>query len=499
VSIEDRQTMTSQTLAQLNQSLSAVHAERLALESRRDQIKKSSEAGTPSDTIDEVNRNQLIQSLKTTRAQLRAEESELALKYTDDHPKLVAVRQKLDLLESELKTETDKVIAGLDEDYNAKLENESRLKAAIEEVKAEALDLNRKEIEYNRLKREKDNNQALYEMVLKRQKEADLSQMLKVNNVRKLEAATIPDSPVRPNARNNILIALVVGAIFGVGLALLVDYFDNTVKTQEQVENVLELPLLGIVPKINLAKGGEARDPADRDRFIVDHPRSSVAECSRTIRTNLLFMATERPAKKLLVTSSGPREGKSTTVVNLAITMAIAGSRSLLVDSDMRRPRLHKSFNLSNDVGLSNVIAGGARLDQAILPSGIERLDLLPCGPIPPNPAELLHTEAFKIILAELERRYERIWFDSPPVVAVTDALVIGGMADGVILVVEAGKTAWPFALQARRRLEDVGAKVFGVVLNNVDLDRDQSSGYYQYYYYRAGYHEETKSEPAKA
>jgi len=495
VSMEDRQTMAAQTLSQLNGSLSAVHADRLALESRRNQIKKAIDAGAAADTVEEVSKNQLIQSLKGSRAQLKAEESDLGLRYTDDHPKLVAVREKLGLINSELKVEIEKVIAGLDQDYQAKLENETRLKQAIEEVKVEALELNREEIGYSRLKREKDNNQALYEMVLKRQKEADLSQMLKVNNVRKLEAARVPEAPIRPNVRNNLLAALLLGALGGFGLALLVDHLDNTVKTQDQVEAILELPLLGIVPTIRASKDDKNGDPTARDRFIVEHPRSSVAECSRTIRTNLLFMATERPAKKLLVTSSGPREGKSTTVINLAITMALSGSRSLLVDSDMRRPRLHKSFNLSNETGLSSLIAGNARLDQAIVASGVERLDLLPCGPIPPNPAELLHTDAFKNLLAQLEGRYERIWFDSPPVIAVTDALVLSGMADGVILVVEAGKTPWQFALQARRRLEDIGAKIFGVIVNNVDLDRTHSGDYYQYYYYHAGYHEEAKAE----
>jgi len=202
-------------------------------------------------------------------------------------------------------------------------------------------------------------------------------------------------------------------------------------------------------------------------------------------------MSPDRPARRLLITSSGPREGKSTTVVNLAVTMAQSGARTVVVDTDMRRSRLHKSFGVSNDVGVSNVILGEASVFDVLQPGGVEGLSMLPCGPIPPNPAELLHTDRFRQLIDDLSGRFDRVLFDSPPVGAVTDALVLSSMVDGVVLVIQAGKTAWQAARQAARGLQDVGAKIFGVVLNDVDLDSRHYGTYYHYYYYRAGYGED--------
>jgi polysaccharide biosynthesis transport protein len=329
----------------------------------------------------------------------------------------------------------------------------------------------------------------MYDLVMKRQKEADLTQMLPVNNVRRHEEAVVPAEPIRPRVRLNLMLALFVGLIFGVAGAFVVDHLDNSLKSQEQVEQLLGLPFLGIVPAIKDDKSGE--NPAARDQYILTHPRSSVAECCRTVRTNLMFMSPDQPARSILVTSTGPREGKSTTVINLAITMAQSDARTLIVDTDMRRPRLHKTFGLKGEGGISSLILGGCSIEQAIQPSGIAKLDVLPCGPIPPNPAELLHTASFRKIVAELGRRYDRIIFDSPPVAAVSDALILTAITDGTVLVVNAGETTWPSALQAKRRIASVGGRIFGVVLNNVDLDDHRSAEYYQYYYYRSPYAEE--------
>ena len=495
VSLEDRQSMVSQTLSDLNRSLSEVRAHRLAVESRRAQLQRAHAAGMAPDMLAEALENPLIQQLKAAYSTLGQEEAELSLRYTESHPKLIAVRRKMDLVSKNLQAEIDKMLGSVDEQYATLRDNERRLREAVEEVTTEALELNRKEIDYNRLKREVDNNRELYDLVLKRQKEADLTQMLKVNNVRRLEAAVAPSAPISPRVRVNMLLALAVGLLLGIGLAFIVDLLDNTVKIQEQVETVLGLPFLGIVPTIRATKGQGGLALGDRDRFILLHPHSSVAECCRTIRTNLMFMSPDDPLAALLVTSSGPQEGKSTTVVNLAITMAQSGKRTLLIDTDMRRPRLHHTFGVANEVGVSNVILGEAPLERALQSSSVANLDLLTCGPIPPNPAELLHTESFQAVLAQLRQRYDRLLFDSPPVGVLSDALVLGTMVDGVVLVVHAGKTSLPAAAQARRRVEDVGGRIVGAVLNNVDLDDRRTGQYYQYYYYhQSSYGEEATS-----
>ncbi len=498
MSIEDRQTTISQTLSQLNRALSDEQAKRIALEARRAQLQRAKDAATLFESVDEVISNRLVQELKGSYSKLKQEEAELALRYTEDHPKLIAVREKLQLVEAELRSEIDNILRSIEEDYNAALDTEKRLQTKIEEIKAEAIANNKKEIEYNKLRRERDNNEALYELVLKRQKEADLTQLLRANNVSKLEAALAPEEPIRPRVKFNLAASFVLGLLLALIAAFLVDYLDNTIKSQEQIEQLLGLPFLGILPTIKDVKGDEFAMVTQRDQYVIQHPRSSLAECSRTIRTNLLFMGHERPARRLLITSSSPKDGKSTTAINLAVTMAQAGARTVLVDTDMRRPRLHKSFGLDNDVGVSTLILGEAEFAGAVQPSGVPNLDLITCGPLPPNPAELLHTESFKKLVSELSVRYDRVLFDSPPVAAVADGLVLASMVDGAILVLHAGQSSWQAGQNAARRIADVGGKIFGVVLNDVDLDDKRSGEYYHYYYYRAGYSDEQpKKNPA--
>lgn len=483
-SMEDKQTIVVQTLTQLNQELSAATAKRIGLESRRDQLKRVLTADVPADAVEEVLVSPIIQNLKESYAKLHQEESELLVRYTPEHPRVVAIQAQMKVVDQALRDEINKIMRTIEDQYRTASETEKRLRAAMDGVTTEALDVGRKEIEYSRLLRERDNNKALYSLVLNRQKEADLTQMLHVNNVRQLEAALPSQRPVSPRVRMNIAASAALGMLLAFLAALLADFLDNTLKTQEQTERILGLPFLGIVPSIKAERGDASGDDTFRDRYILTHPRSSVAECCKTLRTNLMFMATEAPAQCLLVTSSGPREGKSTTVMNLAVTMAQLGARTLVVDTDLRRPRIHKSWGLSNDMGVSSLIVNEGTLEAAVQRTDVDRLDVLSCGPIPPNPAELLHTDAFKALVAQLRKRYDRILFDSPPIVAVTDAQVLASVVDGVVLVTRAGKTTWQAARLAKRRLTDVGAKIFGVVLNNVDLSDRRATHYYEYAYY---------------
>ncbi|MCK5689958.1 GumC family protein, partial [Myxococcota bacterium] len=313
VSLKDRQSMISQTLTALNQSLSTVQAQRIAIESRRAQLARARAAGAPTDAIAEVLTNPLIQQLKSSLVTLQQEEAELALKYTPEHPKLRAVHEKMKLVENDLNSEIEKSLRTIEDQYFTLKDNEQRLQKTIGQTKSEALELNKKEIDYNRLAREAENNLDLYQMVLKRQKEADLTQMLKVNNVKLHELATVPVYPFSPRVRVNMAMALFIGLLLGVGLAFLFDFMDSSVKTQDQVEQVLGLPFLGIIPAIKTdlseKNGNSPKDiknapPSERDLYILDHPHSSVAECSRTIRTNLMFMSPDQPPQNLLITSS---------------------------------------------------------------------------------------------------------------------------------------------------------------------------------------------------
>ncbi len=263
-----------------------------------------------------------------------------------------------------------------------------------------------------------------------------------------------------------------IGLLGGIGLAFGAEALDQTISSQQQIEERLGLTFLGIVPSIEKAKDGWLQD-----LVVHDQPKSAVAECLRAVRTNLLFMSPEKPLKTIMVTSSGPQEGKTTTATSLAITMAGSGGSVLLVDADMRRPRVHRIFG-TGEPGRA-VVADPGRGHAWALPCGAPRcpgLDVLPCGPVPPNPAELLHTAAFQRLLAEMALTYDRVIIDSPPVGVVADAVVIGTQVDGVLVVLRAGKTSRDAARQAVRQLQDVNAPIFGAVLNDLDL-QDQKYG----------------------
>ena len=231
-----------------------------------------------------------------------------------------------------------------------------------------------------------------------------------------------------------------------------------------------------------------------RDHYLVSHPKSSVAECCRTVRTNLLFMSPENPARRLLITSASPQEGKSTVVINLGITMAQSGSKVLLLDTDMRRPRLHKAFGIQRGTGLTTAILGEAEIQEVIRSSDVPGLDIAPCGPIPPNPTELFHTERFSSIIKELSQTYDRVLFDSPPVAMVADPLILSSMIDGVVLVIKGASTSRDMIRRALKQLKDVNARILGAVINDLDLESRE----YGYYYYRQyGYYYGEKERDA--
>ena len=366
--------------------------------------------------------------------------------------------------------------------YQAKVREEHKAKQRLAKVKAEALEVNKKSLDYGRLKREADNASALYQLVIKRQKEATLSSLQETNNVYKLDAAILAERPVHPRVKLNILLAAVVGLLGGIGLAFFLEYLDNTFKGQDDIERLLRIPFLGIIPSIKLDPGPEERSELKiRDNYLISHPKSTVAESCRTVRTNILFMSPENPVRRLLITSASPQEGKSTVCINLGITMAQSGSKVVMLDTDMRRPRLHKTFGIKTGVGLTTAILGEADLTKVTHASEVPGLDLIPCGPIPPNPTELFHTERFRKMVEELSERYDRVLFDSPPVLVVADPLILSSMMDGVVLVVKSASTSSDLARRAVRQLRDVNAPILGSVINDLDLEHRD----YGYYYYR--------------
>lgn len=438
-----------------------------------------------------LSENEIIRKLKTQYMEAFEKKVEMAGKYLEKHPLLEAQEARLMAIRDELRREVNLAIKSALSQYDMLTQQEKDLRRALDEATREALALETRAIEYNRLKRTYDSLRKLTETVGGRETESKLAARLRTNNVRMLDAALVPPAPVGPNTRNAILTALAVALVVSVALSFLLEVLDATVKTQEDMERVLRIPFLGMIPHLPeepLALDG-GTDP--KDLFIARHPKSTVAECCRVIRTNLLFMSPDRPARTLLVTSAGPQEGKSMSSISLALTMAQPGSRVLLVDTDMRRPRLHKVFGIpSGGVGLTSVIAGTVAPLEAIRHTAQPNLFLLPCGPTPPNPAELLQTERFRQIVTELAGAFDKVIFDSPPIGAVTDALVLSQVTDGVVLVAKSHKTSREMLHRAQRQLRDLSANMLGSILNDLDLEnRRKGYGYPYYYYYKSGYY----------
>jgi len=496
VPMEDKANLLTKQIEKYNDHLTEARMKRIELGAKRAQILALRNEDPLKDSAALAGDTSLsiVMDLRKSYAEEYRKLEELKTRYLENHPLVQAQQAKIDALLASLRREIDNALKVVEARYNEALDAERQLAGALEAAKKEALDLNLKQIDYNRLKRAQENTEKLYTLVLSRLKESDLSANLRTTNIRLLDRASVPKFPIKPDVKLNLLIALLFGLLGGIGLAVLVEALDVTVKTQEEVEALTGLPFLGILPSIEAIEGrfsprsrNGVVDPR-KDLYLHTSPKSSVAECARSIRTNLLFMSPEKPLTALVVTSPGPREGKTTTAISLAIVMAQGGQKVLLVDTDLRRPRIHRSFGVSSEVGITSVVLGQTRLEDAIKTTEVPNLSVLPCGPLPPNPAELLHTEAFGAILAELCRRFDRVIFDSPPLIAVTDPTVLATRSDGVLIVVKAGQTTREGLRRSVRMLADVNARVLGTVLNDLDVTSRGYGQYYYYYYRRYGY-----------
>jgi capsular exopolysaccharide synthesis family protein len=308
-----------------------------------------------------------------------------------------------------------------------------------------------------------------------------------------------PESPYSPAAGTNLTLGLVLGVVGGIALAFLLDYLDDTIRTKDELAKIApDVPLLGVVPNIEARKS----DVAKKDLFAANQPKSTIAEAYRGVRTALTLSARGPQQKVMLLTSAGPREGKTTTALNLATVLAFAGARTLIIDADLRKPRVHASFNLPNKKGLTNLIVGEEDPAEYCQRTDLERVDVLSSGPIPPNPSELLGRPRMREILRKLRERYDQIIIDTPPIGAVTDAAVIATMVDGVVLVVHAGKTRRQIVGRGLEQLRYINAPIIGVILNNLKLGRGRYyPGYYHYYYYYTSHYaaEDGESNKSKA
>ncbi len=482
------ETITAQKLAALNTQVVEAEAKRVEAETRYRTAASLERTPDMLDSVPEVMNNALIGQIKSMEIELSKRKSELSKKYGPNHPQMTAIDSELDTLQARKMREIRRVVNLLNNEYRVALARENSLKASLGRQKGESLQMNQKAIDYSVLRRESESTKEMYDLLIKRFKETSLTEDIKTGNIRVVDRAEVPKSPVKPKKGQNILLAIVVGLSLGVGLAFFLEYLDSTIKVPEDIKHHLGIPYLGPVPSFAY----EGANPGDPERKpsedLIAHltPKATASESYRGIRTGILFSSADSSPQVILVTSAGPREGKTITAANVAITMAQTGGRVVILDCDMRRPKVHKVFETSRDKGMANILVGSCEVDEAIIATAIPNIDIVPSGPIPPNPSEILGSHRMEGLIKTLRARYERIIIDSPPVTAVTDAVILSRMVDGVVLIIRAGEVHREIIKNALSQLRSVNARLLGAVLNGVEMGRD-SYYYYQYYYYYYG------------
>ena len=484
VSLEEKQNIVVQKLSELNAAVTRAKTERIEKEAAYNQIRTVQNDRATLDTIPAILSNGFIQQQKNVLADLQRQQAQLSDKLGPNHPDMVRLSSAVREAESKIQGEIAKVVQAMRNDYRQTVAQEQSLMSALEQQKSEALSLNRKGIEYGVLARNAASNRQIFESLMQRTKETGISGELKTSNIRVVDAAETPRGPVRPNTRNNLLLALFGGATLAVGLAFFFEYLDNRIKSPDEIKQHLGLPFLGMVPALF--------DKALENPLISDGVPSNFSESFRNIRTNLLFSSADEGGRSVLITSTGPSEGKTVVATNLAVALAQAGQRVLLMDADMRKSRVHIVFDRSQGPGLSNVLVGNAKASEAVHKTAVPGLWVMPAGPHPPNPAELLGSKRFKDFMASLVEHFDWVMIDSPPVMAVTDSSVIAHLATGVLFVVGAEMTSRHAAQRALEQLEQARAKSIGAVLNRVDL---QHNSYYYSQYYRREYSDYYQNE----
>lgn len=491
VNLEERQNIISKSLDTFSTALTATRKQRIDLETRLKAIRGLMSVDAANAPASYVTQSDTISQLRSAYLEERRKLQFLTDKYGEKWPEVIAQKARTDQTLSDLRGEGERLVNSIVAEVGALEDAERRYGGEVKALTDEALDVNQKEIAYKRLTRDATNADQIYALLLKRLNESEIEEQDLTNNIRPLDEALVPIIPSEPRLRQSAVIGLAAGLVLALALAFFVEILDRSIKSQEDIEVGLGLPFLGMVPSVDQTEVRGARE-----LYIIKHPNSSVAESCRVVRTNILFCSPDRPLRSLLVTSSNPLDGKTMTSVHLGVVMAQSGQRTLLVDTDMRRARLHRILGTSNEHGVSRLIVGEDDIDAAVKSTEVPNLFLLSCGPIPPNPAELLQTERFANLVKRLTEKFDRVIFDSPPVLAVTDAVILSRIVDGTVVVVRAGKTTREAMARTKSTLGAANPNLLGVILNDVDTKNPHYSGYYAY----AGkYYGTSKAEEAKA
>jgi capsular exopolysaccharide synthesis family protein len=479
ISLEDRENIVVQKLADLNGAVTQAKTERFQKQALYNQLRSLQGNSSALDSFPAILSNSYIQQQKAELSQLQSQQTQLAEKLGDKHPEIIKVRSAIQLAQMKLDGEVAKVVQSVRNEYQAALAKENSLIAALGQQKGEAQSMNRKAIDYGVLDRDVQSSKQMYESLLQRAKETGVSTELKTSNIRVVDNAERPRHPISPRKALNLTVALFGGALLAFGLAFFFEYVDSRIKSPDEIKAHLGLASLGMVPALD-PKVWKGREP-----LINGGVPPVFAEAFRAMRTNVLFSSAEEGSRCLVITSTGPGEGKTMVASNLAIGFAQAGQRVILIDADMRRPRVHAMFNQRQEPGLSNLMVGHATPSASIRKSGVPNLWLLTAGHLPPNPAELIGSQRFKEFIRLLREHFDSVIIDSPPIMAVTDAAIAATAATGVVFVVGAEMTSRQAARAAIEQLQNGRPHFLGAVLNRVELERN---AYYYSSYYRREY-----------
>jgi succinoglycan biosynthesis transport protein ExoP len=509
---DGKENLTADKLARLHDQVMRAETDRILKQSLYEEVKLGRVAQLPEAFADPKTAD-----LRKKLNELALSASLLSVKFGAKHPRLQEIQQQMDTLQGQINENQSMLEERLKADYERAVRDEETLKAALDRAKNDAVQQNQATIQYSVLRQDLETAKALYTDFLNKTNQTDIQRAEQFNNVRMIESAETPGGPIGPNRNQTIMLGFIISLVLGVGLAYVIENLNTTIRTVEDVTRATQLPLLAVIPTLTdtipQAKRNGAAQKANgirelktavlkdiddsfellhdcSDKPVLAHSMkmfSAAAEAYRMLRTSILFSTAGQPPKTILVTSGQPGDGKTTTVFNIALALTQLKAEVVIVDCDMRRPKVHKLLQLTKREGLSSFLTSGGDLNKFISRGPVPHLSILPCGFIPPNPSELISSENMKELLRSLEEQFDYVILDSPPLVTVTDPIILSTLVDGVILVVKSGQSKSELVSRVCQYLSSVGAKVLGVTLNNLNIRKD-GHDYYRYYRYYANY-----------
>lgn len=475
VTVEDKLAVYPQKLAEFSSQLSKAQTEQKEFEALYAQIKNLGENYQNIETISIFSDNKILQGLREKIYLAEQNIKDLSKKFGYKHPSMVNAKAEKEMLLKEKRFEIDRIVEATKNSYNLAKSKETNLTQLLTNTKQEMLNVNERFTQYSIMKREADMNRVLYDALTSSIKEVNVTDQAQDIKIWVVKSAVLPDFADKPRKSRNLALGLILGLFGGIGLAFFIEYLDNTVKNGKDIEQRFGLTVLGSIE--------ELRDKNSKiETSIRDTPLSPVAEGYRMIRTSLLLSTPDHPPRTMLVTSMVPQEGKTSTTFNLAMILAQNEKKVLIIDCDMRRPRMHSLFAVPNSSGLSNYLAGNIEQNQ-LRQVEVNGLTMIPAGPPPPNPAELLNSNRMKFLLNEMSKNFDFILLDSPPLLSVTDSLTLGKLVDGTLLVTRSGKTSYDMLESGLGKMRGMKITLLGAIVNGITITKG-SEGYYGYYDY---------------